>query len=239
MKIVVLTTKTDHHTYFINTLIEHFKNVYVVYETKRLKKPYKVGPFFEEEESDFNKRFFKNTANKVLLSDDNILIVDDVNNKDSIAFIKKISPDICISFGTGLIKKKVFNLPKFGTINIHRGIVQKYRGLDSDLWAILNNDILSIGTTIHFIDEKFDTGNIIDQDFYSVTKNDQIFHLKYHTTIIATNLIVKALKTIKHDNKKPENQKQKSLGKYYTAMSIEKKLEAHKIFEREKLKNVK
>ena len=51
-----------------------------------------------------------------------------------------MNPDLIITFGTGIVKPYIFNASKWGTINIHRGQIDKYRGLDSDLWAIKNKD---------------------------------------------------------------------------------------------------
>ena len=63
-----------------------------------------------------------------------IVEVYSVNNRNLQKYIESMNPDLIITFGT-LVKPYIFNIPKWGTINIHRGQIDKYRGLDSDLWA--------------------------------------------------------------------------------------------------------
>ena len=78
-----------------------------------------------------------------------------------VEYIKYLKPDLAIAFGVGLIKPYIFDIPKWGTINIHRGHIDSYRGLDSDLWALYNKEFNKIDVTIHYIDEHLDTGDIL------------------------------------------------------------------------------
>ena len=64
-----------------------------------------------------------------------------------------MKPDLGVVFGTRKISTKIINLFKFGLINIHRGIVEKYRGLDSEYWALYHRDYKNIGITIHQVSE--------------------------------------------------------------------------------------
>jgi|6_EtaG_2_1085325.scaffolds.fasta_scaffold00735_4 methionyl-tRNA formyltransferase len=230
MKIMMLTTDTKHHRFFINAIEKNFKDVSVIFETRSLKKDYPTGPFFEKEQDDFNELFFKSCSrelsNKVRNS---LLICKSVNGPKAASFLKEKSPDVCISFGTGRIKPDTIKLGRMGIINVHRGIIEKYRGLDSDMWAIINKDFSEIGTTIHWIDENLDTGPIISQGKYKIQKHDEIFHIQYHTTLIGSSLVIDALEKIKKE-KDLEVYHQKELGKYYTAMSLFDKHQALKHF---------
>ena len=53
MKLVIFSTDTKHHRYFINKVADNFDICSVVYERKKLMKDYVTGPFFEEEEKKF------------------------------------------------------------------------------------------------------------------------------------------------------------------------------------------
>ena len=59
--------------------------------------------------------------------------------------------------GGGIIDHKLIIKNKI--INCHPGLIPMTRGLDSFKWSILNN--LVIGNTLHFIDQKIDSGKII------------------------------------------------------------------------------
>ncbi len=140
MKILILSTPTKHHTYFINKIAKYHNICGIIYERKVLKKDYPTGPFYDNLADKFEDKFFENEVPNDL-SDDlkkKIVEVHSVNNRHLQKHIESMNPDLIITFGTGIVKPYIFNIPKWGTINIHRGDASSYRGLDSDLWAIKN-----------------------------------------------------------------------------------------------------
>ena len=86
-----------------------------------------------------------------------------VNSSTVKRMMKDINPEICFVFGAPLLKKHIFEIPKKGCINIHTGLVQYHRGVDSPYWAIQEGRIDRIGATVHYIDSSIDGGNIIAQ----------------------------------------------------------------------------
>ena len=185
MKILILSTQTKHHTYFINKIAELHDICGIIYERKVLKKDYPTGPFYDNLADKFEDKFFENEVPNDL-SDDlkkKIVEVHSVNNKHLQKYIKSMSPDLIITFGTGIVKPYIFNTAKWGTINIHRGQIDKYRGLDSDLWAIKNEDFDNIGVAIHYVDEDLDTGDVLSKGKVLLSNVEEIYHLRYHTTI--------------------------------------------------------
>jgi len=227
MRLVILTTDTKHHTYFINELSKVVNDVHVIYETKKLIKPYKTGPFFQEEEEEFEEKFFENSPrhfSKKIKS--RIRTYDTCNNKECISHIKKVQPDVIISFGVGLLKAAVYSTAKICSLNIHRGYISEYRGLDSDLWALYNKEFNKIGVAIHLLSEKLDTGDVIKQKTISVDRKIEVFHIRYLTTLLATNMMKGVITEIIKTGETPKSDPQKKVGKYYSAMSLDKKMKA-------------
>lgn len=111
--------------------------------------------------------------------------------------IKKQAPDIIFVFGSSLLKENIYSIPKVGCINIHTGLVQYYRGVDSSFWALHDSRPDRIGATVHFIDKSIDAGEIIFQgkpDILSKTDNlDDVF-LK--NCICGFNLVCENLETL-------------------------------------------
>ena len=56
--------------------------------------------------------------------------------------------------------KKLWEIPKLGTINIHASILPNLRGAAPINWAIING-LKKTGLTSFFINEGMDTGDII------------------------------------------------------------------------------
>ena len=71
--------------------------------------------------------------------------------------------DLVIVFGFAWkIPQAVLAIPRLGVMNVHVSMLPKYRGPAPLLWAIRNGDTTG-GVTVHWMDENFDTGNILAQ----------------------------------------------------------------------------
>ena len=237
MKILILSTNTKHHTYFINKIAQHNDICGIVYERKVLKKDYVTGPFYDNLADKFEDKFFEDdnttTENTYELSKDlqkKVVEVHSVNNRHLQKYIESMNPDLIITFGTGIVKPYIFNIPKWGTINIHRGDIHNYRGLDSDLWAIKNEDFDKINVTLHYVDEDLDTGDILIEGNQPLKDVEEIYQLRYYTTKLATTMMLMVLSLFKTRNKKLTGTKQENLGDYYTAMSLDDKHLTEDIF---------
>jgi len=235
VRIVVLSTQTKHHTYFINKLAEKFDVVGVIYETRRLSKDYVTGPFLEEEMGAFEERFFHDVSRDLSVPS---LCVNNINHHPGLLTVdnlgKEFTPDLAISFGTGLLKEEIFIIPKYGTINIHRGLASEYRGLDSEFWAIYNHKLEDIGVTLHYVDPSLDTGDILAEQRlisdYDIS-DMKIYELRYWTTLLATDMILNLLGRFSGE-KIVQGKKQKNVGKYYSSMPLSLKCGLEDIFEK-------
>lgn len=85
-----------------------------------------------------------------------------INSPEIIDILAELAPDLIISIRYGqILKETVINIPKKGVLNLHSGILPKYKGVMATFWALKNNEP-EIGTTLHSIDNgSIDTGRII------------------------------------------------------------------------------
>ncbi len=70
---------------------------------------------------------------------------------------------ICVVTMNSLLKPKVFNLPRLGTINVHPSLLPQYRGANPFAWQYYYMDLQG-GVTVHQIDAGMDTGAIFEQE---------------------------------------------------------------------------
>ncbi len=102
--------------------------------------------------------------------------LNDVRTSFSLKDIDSFGPDLILAANyPKLISKDV--LSKYICINTHWSLLPRWRGVHPTAWAILNDD-QKIGYTIHFMEEDFDTGDIIFQD--SVLNSDDLTLLELH-----------------------------------------------------------
>lgn len=79
-------------------------------------------------------------------------------------WVKSLEPDLIVVNGMSeLLKKNIIDIPKKGCINLHPTLLPKYRGPYPYFWIFYDMD-LNQGSTVHYIDEGEDTGDIIYQE---------------------------------------------------------------------------
>lgn len=79
------------------------------------------------------------------------------------AWVRKIQPDVILIYSMPyLLAKKIYSLAAHGAINVHLAMLPKFRGPEPLFWSYYFFDRAS-GTTLHYINEGIDTGNIISQ----------------------------------------------------------------------------
>ena len=215
---MVLSSDTLHHRYMLSQLQNiNYLCLSVVFETSQIQAPFKTGPVFDNDENAFEQDVF----GKISIKDLPTVTVEDINSPESQAAVSRFRPDLGVVFGTKRLSNEIIDLFPRGLLNVHRGIAQKYRGLDSDLWAIYHRDYESIGTTIHRVDSTLDTGDIVAQRTLRLFQEMRCHKLRYHTTLIATELMSSALQD--YENGCEFLTPQDSVGRYYTFMPLDLK----------------
>ncbi len=88
----------------------------------------------------------------------------DVNSQESIALLREIAPDFIFSFYyRNMIKREVLDIPTSGALNLHGSLLPRYRGRVPVNWAVINGET-ETGATLHYMVEKPDAGDIVDQE---------------------------------------------------------------------------
>ena len=126
-----------------------------------------------------------------------IPIIQPTNLKDE-SFIKELSsynPDINAVVAFRMLPKEVWNLPKYGSINLHASLLPDYRGAAPINHAIINGE-KQTGVTTFFLREKIDTGNIIMQQKINIYPDDTAGTLHDKLMVSGAELLVKTMKQI-------------------------------------------
>jgi methionyl-tRNA formyltransferase len=146
--------------------------------------------------------------------------VKNVNDIDFVNHIKKINPDLIISFSAPqVIKEPLLSFPKYGIINVHGSLLPDYRGCMPSFWYLYNDEKWG-GATVHFMSGAIDDGNIILQDTISLEGCESMFEVMNRTKELGGDLMVKAILSIKNQTVvvKPNNTLE---GRYFTWPTIE------------------
>lgn len=86
--------------------------------------------------------------------------VGNLNGPQAIQVLSECNADLGIVLGTRVLKPTAFSIPRLGSINLHKGKVPEYRGLPPGFWELYDG-AATAGVTVHFVDSKLDTGDIV------------------------------------------------------------------------------
>ena len=131
------------------------------------------------------------------------IILHRVKNASSLqclSILNSLEPELMIVFGTSILKPEILSTAKKYTLNIHGGIVPKYRNVHSDFWAVSKNDFKNIGTSIIHLDPGIDTGDIAIQDIVEINSEDTMFSIKRKNIELSLKLITKAVEMAESEN---------------------------------------
>lgn len=89
-------------------------------------------------------------------------------------FILMAAPDlIWITDYRYLLPAHLLSIAPLGAINLHPSLLPKYRGRAPINWAILHGET-ELGLTAHFVDEGMDSGDIIEQERFDLTVDEDV-----------------------------------------------------------------
>ena len=132
-------------------------------------------------------------------------------NKD----LKALKADLQIVVAFRMLPKIVWQMPKYGTFNLHASLLPAYRGAAPIHWAIINGETKT-GVTTFFIDDKIDTGEIILQEEMTIQNNETVGTLHDKLMYLGSNLVattVDLISTEKVTTTKQPNLEEKTASK--------------------------
>lgn len=110
--------------------------------------------------------------------------------------IREFKPDLILSIHfRHKVPVEILHSAKKGGINLHPSLLPKYRGAFSVPWVIVNQE-KKTGITFHYMNEKFDDGNILIQR-EKILKGEETAYTLFHDLIdLGVESLKEALKLI-------------------------------------------
>lgn len=151
----------------------------------------------------------KSSAVKDFALQNNLPVLQPTNLKspDFVEELKKRSPDVIVVVAFRMLPKLVWEIPKYGTFNLHASLLPQYRGAAPINWAIINGETKT-GVSTFFIDENIDTGEIILQKEIEIGFRESAGELHDKLMEAGADLIVETLSQIAENTIQPQKQKE-------------------------------
>ncbi len=128
----------------------------------------------------------------------NVLQPTNLKDPDFIKTLEALRANLQIVVAFRMLPKVVWNMPEYGTFNLHASLLPQYRGAAPIHWAIINGE-QSTGVTTFFIDEKIDTGAIISQKEVAIADDETVGELHDKLMDVGSTLVIDTVKQIEND----------------------------------------
>lgn len=139
------------------------------------------------------------SAVKRFAEEHNLPVLQPTSLKDEgfISDLASFQANLNIVVAFRMLPKVVWNMPEFGTFNLHASLLPDYRGAAPINWALING-VKETGVTTFFIDDTIDTGHIIFQEKMSIGDYDTAGDLHDQLMVLGANLVVKTTLAIQN-----------------------------------------
>jgi methionyl-tRNA formyltransferase len=115
--------------------------------------------------------------------------------------MKKLEPDLFVVVAFRILPKEIFNIPKFGSFNLHASLLPKYRGAAPIQWALINGET-ETGLTTFKLAEKVDTGNIYLQEKVKIKPDDNFGTLHDRLSDLGAEIVLRTIELIQSGKNK-------------------------------------
>ncbi len=148
------------------------------------------------------------TPVKQFAVENNISVYQPEKLKGNLEFaeqMKSLNPDLFVVVAFRILPKEIFEIPKYGSFNLHGSYLPKYRGAAPIQWALINGET-ETGLTTFKLAEKVDTGNIYLQEKVKINPDDNFESLHDRMSELGAKLVIDTINLIESGNYKLKQQ---------------------------------
>ncbi len=131
-----------------------------------------------------------------------VLQPEKLKNPDFINELKQLKSDLQVVVAFRMLPEVVWNMPKYGTFNLHGSLLPQYRGAAPLNWAVINGETKT-GVTTFLLDHEIDTGKILFKKEISIGENDTVGDVHDHLMKIGAHLVLETVDAIASGNIQP------------------------------------
>ena len=127
-----------------------------------------------------------------------ILQPEKLKNEAFLEELKSYQADLQIVVAFRMLPEAVWNMPKFGTFNLHASLLPQYRGAAPINWAIINGE-KETGATTFFLTHEIDTGKIILQKKIKIEAADNAETIHDNLMVMGAKMVTETVDLLLDD----------------------------------------
>lgn len=131
-----------------------------------------------------------------------LLQPEKLKDESFIQSLREWKADLQIVVAFRMLPEVVWDMPRFGTFNLHASLLPQYRGAAPINWAVMNGDA-ETGITTFFLQHEIDTGRVIQQVRIPIAETDNVGIVHDKLMMLGGELVVETVDAILNDTIKP------------------------------------
>jgi len=113
-----------------------------------------------------------------------------------VTLIREWRPDLGLSLGAPILKASLFDVPRLGTLNLHKGRLPDYRGMPPAFWELANGE-REIGCSVHRVVSDLDAGDVLAEAAIATSRFPSVRGLQLQLDEIGIALTVEAVRRLR------------------------------------------
>lgn len=125
---------------------------------------------------------------------------EDINRHSFVRAVMESGTDLIISVSCPQIMKKgLIGAPRKGCLNVHGSLLPKYRGIMPSFWMLANGE-REAGTTLFFVNEKIDAGEVLIQRSFPIFPDESLADFVRRSKRVAAEVVLVGIEKIRSGN---------------------------------------
>jgi len=136
-----------------------------------------------------------------------VLQPEKFKNKEFLEELSALKANLQVVVAFRMLPEIVWDMPEYGTFNLHASLLPQYRGAAPINWAVINGE-KETGVTTFVIEKEIDTGNIIFQEKVKISDTQTAGELHDNLMQVGAKLVLKTVDQIHRGEVQSINQKE-------------------------------
>ncbi|OJV37922.1 MAG: methionyl-tRNA formyltransferase [Bacteroidales bacterium 36-12] len=137
----------------------------------------------------------------------NLLQPEKLKDETFIEQLRNLKADLQIVVAFRMLPEIVWDMPAYGTFNLHASLLPQYRGAAPINWAVINGE-KETGATTFFLTHEIDTGKIILQEKIDIEEDDDAGTVHDKLMVMGAQMVKKTVDLIIQGNAQTVDQSQ-------------------------------
>ncbi len=143
------------------------------------------------------------------------------DSSETTQLVRQLGLDVLINGGTPrILKGSILDMPRFGVLNCHPGLLPMFRGCTCVEWAIYLDE--QIGNTVHRMTEGIDEGPVLLSEPLTFAKTDGYIDVRVKVYAHASRMMGKALRLLDCGEMSEKDFTPQKEGRYFRVIDAEK-----------------